>query len=42
MKAGLLVAAACALFASTTTQAQVSAGSNRITGTLATYIALGL
>lgn len=41
MKARLLIAAMCALLASTTTQAQVSAGPNCVTGTLASYIALG-
>jgi len=37
----LLLAAACALLASTTTQAQVSTTPNCVTGTLASYIALG-
>ncbi len=43
MKVRLLIAAACALLASTVTtfQAQVSAGRNCVPGTLASYIALG-
>jgi hypothetical protein len=41
MKARFLIVAACALLASTTTQAQVSAGPNCVAGTLAKYIALG-
>jgi hypothetical protein len=41
MKVRLLIAVACALLASTTTQAQVSAGPNCVAGTLASYIALG-
>ena len=41
MKVRLLLAAACALLASTTTQAQVTAAPNCTAGTLASYIALG-
>ncbi|MGA3130461.1 MAG: hypothetical protein ABSD59_06655 [Terracidiphilus sp.] len=41
MKVRFLLAAACALLASTTTKAQVSAGPNCVAGTLASYIALG-
>lgn len=43
MKIRLLIAAACALLASTATQtqAQVAAGPNCVAGTLASYIALG-
>jgi hypothetical protein len=41
MKVRFLIAAACALLASTTTQAQISAGPNCVAGTLAKYIALG-
>lgn len=41
MKATLFVAAACVLLASSTTQAQVSAGPACVPNTLASYIALG-
>jgi hypothetical protein len=41
MKVRLLIAAVCTLLASSTTQAQVSAGPNCQIGTLASYIALG-
>jgi hypothetical protein len=41
MKARLLIAATSALLASSITHAQVSAGPNCVTGTLASYIALG-
>jgi len=41
VKVKLFLAAACALLASTTTQAQVAAAPNCVVGTLASYIALG-
>jgi hypothetical protein len=41
MNARILIAAAYALLASPITQAQVAAGRNCVTGTLASYIALG-
>ncbi|MGH9561044.1 MAG: hypothetical protein ACRD3S_06275, partial [Terracidiphilus sp.] len=41
VKVGFLIAAACALLASTTTQAQVAGSPPCVTGTLASYIALG-